>query len=146
MLPPPGMVNSPPLQNVFMVNFSHVKTTNLFVLTGNSNVAVTANTITNTTPVLNVVKPLTELKHALKLRKLKVLTPYQPDTWQCLLTQAAILLEYPHILDSLWFSFYVKLPSILSTERLCLLSQRENLEKGGKTNNILMWERAGGLN
>jgi hypothetical protein len=57
-----------------------------------------------------------ELKHALELRKLKALTPYKPDTWERLLSQAGCLSQYRHIPDSLRFGFSINLPRILSTQ------------------------------
>lgn len=71
---------------------------------------------TNVTFALDVVKPLTELRHVIELRKHKALTPYHPDTWESLLQAANILHEHEHILAGLRLGFHLDFPDILRTQ------------------------------
>src|ERR1700683_2292059 len=75
-----------------------------------------AGAMTNDTFVLDVVRPITELRPVLKLRKLKALTPYNPDAWEHILARAHLLREHQHIPDHLWYGFCIKLPLITSTQ------------------------------
>ena len=70
----------------------------------------------NITFALDAVKPLTELKPVIKLRKLKALTPYNPDTWEKFLCDANILHKHEHILTGLHLSFHPNFPNILQTQ------------------------------
>jgi hypothetical protein len=111
------MVSSKPLPNTFEANYSFAKTINPSVSIGNRGEAARADTTTNITSVLDVVKPITELMPVLKHRKLNALTPYKPDTWEHLLTKAGLFSEYQHIPNSLHYNFYIILNSPLLAQR-----------------------------
>ena len=85
----PTMALSPELTNLH------------FVSTGNFPEVAIVLTTTNVTFALDVVKPLTEFKNVIELRKLKALTPYHPDTWEKFLHGANTLCEQEHILTRL---------------------------------------------
>jgi hypothetical protein len=72
--------------------------------------------MTNDTFAPDAVRPATELRHVLELRKLQALTPYKLDGWDRLLRQADLFPEYAHISDNLRFGFFIKLPPISFTQ------------------------------
>ena len=92
---------------MFEANCCYAKTTNPFALIGNTKEVAPAKATTNNTFALDVVRPATEL------RKFKALTPYKPDAWEQLLSQAGLLHKCPH---NLCFGCIVNLPSITFTQ------------------------------
>ena len=112
---PHGMACTKPSWKGSMASCCSVRTTNPSALIGNTNEAAMADVMTNNTFALDVVKPAMELRHVLKCRELKALTPYKQDVWENLLAQSG-LLNYPHIPGNLHFSFNIKLPCILYTQ------------------------------
>ena len=105
-----------PSPNVFEVNYCYTKTTNPFAPIGNTKEVAPANDTTNEIFALDAVRPATELRHVLELRKLNVLTPYKSDIWEQLLFHAGFLHEYSHVPINLRFGFIVKFPSITFTQ------------------------------
>jgi hypothetical protein len=57
-----------------------------------------------------------ERKCALKCRKLKVLTPYSPKTWEANLIMAGLFDRYSHIPERLHQGFCVDIPKIDRTQ------------------------------
>ncbi|KAG1805706.1 uncharacterized protein BJ212DRAFT_1486264 [Suillus subaureus] len=55
---------------------------NMYAATGNDSVDATKLLMTEDTFAPDVAHPLTELKLVLERRKLKALTPYDPDAWE----------------------------------------------------------------
>ena len=84
--------------------------------TGSFPGVATAPTTTNVTFALDAVKPLTELRPVIELRKHKALTPYHPDIWEKYLREANILHEHEHILAGLRLGFHLDFPDILQTQ------------------------------
>lgn len=116
ILLPPGMDSSKPSPNASEVNYSSAETTNPSVSIGNRSKAVRAGATTNVTSVPDAVNPITELMLVFKHRKLNALTPYNPDAWEHLLTNAGLFSEYQHIPNSLHYGFHIKLPLIGTTQ------------------------------
>ena len=106
MLPPPGTAFTKPSPNGSKANGSFTRTTSSFTPIGNTNEVAPANTTTNVTFALDVVRPAIKLRHVLKLRRLKALTPYKSDAWEQLLSQAGLLSQY-HLIPDLHFGFSI---------------------------------------
>lgn len=66
--------------------------------------------------VLDAPHPLTEHKSVLERRKLKALTPYDPDAWEACLTKAGLIDRYSHIPEGLRQGFLLNLPVITKTQ------------------------------
>ena len=59
--------------------------------------------------------PIMGLKAALELRRLKALTPYNPDAWELLLSSVNLTAKYPYIPEALHYGFRADVPSIRSS-------------------------------
>jgi len=59
--------------------------------------------VTSGTSALAVGAQIMEFRTALERRKLKSLTPYNPDTWEALLRSSGLIARYPYIPKSLYW-------------------------------------------
>ena len=87
----------------------------LFAQTGNDPLAVIVPTAP---PFMNVQAAVSldmESKLALKLRSSRVLTPYIPDAWECVLTDAGLLSKYSNIPNGLHFGFHAGLSNLTTS-------------------------------
>ena len=85
---------------------------------GNDHSAVKPSTPPpSSTNVQDAAALSTELRHALKCRRLSILTPYIPSMWEHWLSAAGLLDRYPSIVNGLCFSFAIGIvnPSISFT-------------------------------
>lgn len=105
-----------PSPSVSVANWSHAATVHQSVSIGNypGDAAATATMLD--TFALDVVKPLTELRHALELRKCNALTPYHPDIWEEYLCKAGVLRHHEHIIVGLRAGFHLDFPDITTTQ------------------------------
>ena len=71
-----------PSPNMFKTNYCYAKTTNPSVPIGNTKEVAPADIMTNGIFALDAVRLAMELRHVLKLRNLKELTPYKLDIWE----------------------------------------------------------------
>lgn len=84
--------------------------------TGNESVAAARPLTTKDTFAPDVVYPLTELKLVLECRRLKALTPYDPDAWENELLLAGLYERYSHIPEGLRRGFHLDIPNINRTQ------------------------------
>ena len=77
--------------------FSQCKMDGLFVTTDRESMDALLSITILSSYVQVVLPPLTELKLALKYRKLKALTPYDLDAWQHCLFDASLINKYAHL-------------------------------------------------
>jgi hypothetical protein len=84
--------------------------------TGSVTQDVPATVTTTDIYVLDAVKPHTELRTALELRRHNALTPYNPDAWERLLTEAGLWDHYKHIPEGLRRGFRIGFPTIKTTQ------------------------------
>lgn len=94
----------------------HSRAAEKFATIGNLNGAVKANSTTRDMSVQDVPAPLTELKAVLEQRRFKAHTPYHPQEWHCMLTEAGLIRKYKHIPESLCSGFNLNLPIITNTQ------------------------------
>jgi hypothetical protein len=87
-----------------------------YVTTGKRKAVAEATGTTIVTIVLDAGMPTTAPRTVLKRRKLKVLTPYRPDTWESLLCKAGLFATYHWIPDGLCYDFHLELPQIKRTQ------------------------------
>jgi hypothetical protein len=59
---------------------------------------------------------LMEHRHVLEERKLRSVTPYDPEAWESHLMQAGLIDRYPHILKGLCQGFHLDFPVIKTTQ------------------------------
>jgi hypothetical protein len=95
---------------------SPCETENPSVQTGNVPWAVPAHTTTTDMFVQAAPPLLTELRNVLKLRKLRALTPYNPQAWVSLLSAANLMAKYPSLSRNLRTGFFLHYPIINITQ------------------------------
>ena len=97
-------------------SYAHERATPRSASTGSKPKVAPATSMTADTFALDAVKPLTELVLVLECRRLKALTPYHPDVWECKLQEAGLTGGYPHVVEGLRFSFSINFPQVISTQ------------------------------
>jgi hypothetical protein len=84
--------------------------------TGNVPPAAPALSTTRGISAQGVPPPLTELRSALERRKHAALTPYNPQTWEALLSSSGLRYKYPTLPQNLRTGFLINIPPILVTQ------------------------------
>ena len=77
---------------------------------------VPATSTTASTFAPDAVLPCTELMPVLGHRRLKVLAPYHPDTWEGRLQEVGLSQKYPHIIAGLHLDYIIDFPHIIITQ------------------------------
>jgi hypothetical protein len=96
--------------------FSPCVMENLYAVTGSASLVAPRSLMTKGMFALDVEDRLTELKRVLKQRKLKALTPYNPEAWEKELNAASLLNRYPHIPEGLCRGFHLDIPNVRCTQ------------------------------
>ena len=85
------------------------------VSTGNAPKVARPPAIPSDTGVRGVGNHRMELKHALKQRKLKPVSPYRHSAWSAELSRLSLLSKYSPIMDGFQFGFELGIPHIVNT-------------------------------
>jgi hypothetical protein len=96
--------------------YSPCSTENRFAVTGKDTQAAPIPPMITDISAPVAHRHLTELKHALELRKSQALTPYNPQAWESLLRVSGLSQKYPSLPQSLRSGFLINIPKFTSTQ------------------------------